>query len=96
MKFTMEEKVARYLLHCIYLGQYVVNAARPSDRRLEEYDLLAEQIYKQYIAGTEEIPYEAVTDRQVADLRDRILDEVSKYLESFERDVLREKVSELL
>ena len=71
------------LAQLVFLGNYVVNGCRSPKEELGEYNALADMIYRERYA-------EAAEENEIADVRDRLYDEVREYLEAFEEDVLRE------
>ena len=78
------------LAQLVFLGNYDVNGCR-SPEELGEYNALADMIYRERYAQTTGIrDREEIEDNEIADVRDRLYDEVREYLEAFEEDVLRE------
>ena len=79
------------LAQLVFLGNYVVNGCRSPQEELGEYNALADMIYRERYAQTTGIrDREEIEDNEIADVRDRLYDEVREYLEAFEEDVLRE------
>ncbi len=79
------------LAQLVFLGNYVVNGCRSPKEELGEYNALADMIYRERYAQTTGIrDREEIEDNEIADVRDRLYDEVREYLEALEEDVLRE------
>ena len=104
MEFKLTEENAKILLRLVYLGNVVVNGSRQTP--LAAYNVLAEKMYTQYLAATDRSVKVETTDRykyvflhprgnEVADLCDRIYDEVSVLLKEHERAVVRERFEEI-
>lgn len=89
MTIRLNQGEEKYLLHCIYLGVFMINGNRKNGEQREEYNEFAENIYKQ-VCGKEK----GITDNEVAGMRDKIYDEVAAFLEDYENAVLREKMAE--
>ncbi len=104
MEFKLTEENAKILLRLVYLGNVVVNGSRQTP--LAAYNVPAEKMYTQYLAATDRSVKVETTDRykyvflhprgnEVADLCDRIYDEVSVLLKEHERAVVRERFEEI-
>lgn len=104
MEFKLTEENAKILLRLVYLGNVVVNGSRQTP--LAAYNVLAEKMYTQYLAASDRSVKVETTDRykyvflhprgnEVADLCDRIYDEVSVLLKEHERAVVRERFEEI-
>lgn len=93
----IKEEYKKYLLHCIYLGTYVINGYAKPFEELKIYDDFAEDIYRQYLSS---LGYasckEQVTDRQIADLHDKMYDELNALYEKFISYALSEKINDLI
>lgn len=88
IRLTREK--CRCLAQLVFLGNYVVNGWRTPREELEEYDLLAEEIFRAEYAFSTGIAAEDAEENEIADVRDRLCDSVLKYLEAFEADILAE------
>lgn len=88
IRLTREK--CRRLAQLVFLGNYVVNGWRAPREELEEYDLLAEEIFRAEYAFSTGIAAEDAEENEIADVRDRLCDSVLKYLEAFEADILAE------
>lgn len=88
IRLTREK--CRRLAQLVFLGNYVVNGWRAPREELEEYDLLAEELCRAEYAFSTGIAAEDAEENEIADVRDRLSDEVCGHLEAFEKDVLRE------
>lgn len=88
IRLTREK--CRRLAKLVFLGNYVVNGWRAPREELEEYDLLAEEIFRAEYAFSTGIAAEDAEENEIADVRDRLCDSVLKYLEAFEADILAE------
>lgn len=86
IRLTREK--CRRLAQLVFLGNYVVNGCRAPREELEEYDLLAEEIFRAEYAFSTGIAAEDAEENEIADVRDRLCDSVLKYLEAFEADIL--------
>ncbi len=92
---TKEENL-KCLAQCVYLGMLVVDG-NVNRAVYENMNRVAEEIYRRYIAskGQAASP-EQVTDRQIADLHDRLYDETNSIFEDFKSYAALEKINCIL
>lgn len=88
MKIIIDEKNQKELLHCIYIGTYVMNNGLKDEGK--NYGDFAEDIYKQVLWARGM----SGNDRQISELRDRVLDEISEAFETYENQIFYERLTD--
>jgi len=88
-----DEKEFQYLLHLVFLGNYVINSIRDEDHKIKEYEALDERLTRLEYEIYNKIAGEEAEENEIADLWEDTLDAVDDYLEEFEQDAFRERLA---
>lgn len=97
MIIEIKEENLKQLVHCIYLGNLVINEYSKEQDIKNEYEDLAENIFKQYIVSLGKSPnVEDVSDIQISELHDRLYDDVNELYENHKTCVVIEKLAGIL
>lgn len=79
------------LVQFVFLGNFVINGIRLPQDCLMDYETLAKKIYDVKLNLGENKSDK--NENELADLKDRIYDSVSEYLEAYEQDMYLEKLA---
>lgn len=96
IELKLNEQEFEKLMQFVFLGNYVINGIRIPKDRIDDYDALMTKLLRKQYETKIRLPGADAEANELADLRDRLYDSVSGYLEVFEGDVFIEKLGERL
>ena len=95
MQIELQQEELKKLLHCVFLGNYVINGCREPSQVIEGYKVFERKIYMIYYEACHR-GFEVAEENELADIRDRVYDELAEYIDQFEYDIWIEKTAELV
>jgi hypothetical protein len=93
IEIVLDEREFSALMQLVFLGNYVANSIRDEDHKIREYQVLDEKLTRLEYEIYQKISGEEAEYNELADLWDYTYDAVDEYLEDFEKDVFRERLS---
>lgn len=93
IEIVLDEREFSALMQLVFLGNYVANSIRDEDHKIREYQALDEKLTRLEYEIYHKISGEEAEYNELADLWDYTYDAVDEYLEDFEKDVFRERLS---
>lgn len=93
VEIKLSEKEFIRLVQLVFLGNYVINGIRNEEEQISAYNKLDRKLTRIEYEVYNKTSGRNAEDNELADLWDRTYDIVQEYLEAFEKDVFRDKLS---
>ena len=95
MKIELNQEDLKKYLHFAFLGNYVINGCREPSKVIQEYEVLEKKLYALYYKVCC-FGFESAMENTLADIRDRVYDELAEYIDQFENEIWLEKTAEIV
>lgn len=93
VEIKLNEEEFDVLMQFVFVGNYVINGIREGETRIKKCDDVAEKLYRLQYEVVNKLSSEDAEENEYADLRDWAYDSVHEYMDDYEKDVFREKLS---
>lgn len=88
MKIELSNEELRTLSQMVLLGEYVITSCPKPVETTKKYSELANSLYRKlYKINMPDCDETDIEDNEIADVRDRLYDDIKDSLEQFEEDV---------